>query len=131
MESPETITRISRVWLAEDGILRNVCLAGVDQELVDAQETIAIYEHLWGGIRRPLLVDMSRVRSISRGARACYAEESPRTISAVALVVGTPLSRMIGNFFLGLNRSPQPTRLFRTTEDAEAWCLQFIDRGTP
>jgi hypothetical protein len=39
----------------------------------------------------------------------------------VALLVGSPVTRVIGNFFIGLNKPRWPVRLFRSESDALAW----------
>ncbi len=127
----EVVTRTCRMWLRQDGILHNVDTPGLDHSLADAEENVAAYARIFGGVRRPLLVDMTGVKAISREARACYASQTHPYICAVALVVGSPLSRMIGNFFLGLNRTAQPTRLFRTADDATTWLAQFVEPETP
>jgi hypothetical protein len=45
--------------------------------------------------------------------------------SATALIISSPLSRAIGNFFLGLNRTSMPTRLFTSEADALAWLSEY------
>ena len=47
-------------------------------------------------------------------------------VSAVALVVGTPLSRMMGNFFLNVSRPTTPTRLFDDEASGLAWLQEFV-----
>ncbi len=47
-------------------------------------------------------------------------------VSAVALVVGTPLSRMMGNFFLSVSRPMAPTRLFEDEASELAWLHRFV-----
>jgi hypothetical protein len=120
------VTRTARVWLDREGIVQEVDAPGSEQRVEDARENIDANRVAARGSRRPLLVDMSRVKSISREARAYYAAEAPRVVCAVGLVVGSPLSKMIGNFFLGLNRPAIPTRLFSSTEAAASWLRQFI-----
>jgi hypothetical protein len=46
-------------------------------------------------------------------------------VSAVALVVATPLSRMMGNFFLTVSKPMAPTRLFDDEASALAWLQEF------
>src|SRR5687767_15485566 len=55
---------------------------------------------------RPVIMDLRSIRSMDRDARAYYAgpEVAART-PAAALLVGNPLTRVIGNFFLGLNKA--------------------------
>jgi hypothetical protein len=69
---------------------------------------------------------MSRVKSIAREARDYDAREAARVAPAVALIVGSPLSRMIGNFFLGLNRTAVPIRLFTSEPAARSWLRRYL-----
>jgi len=127
-ESPDVIvTRTSRVWLDREGILQEADNPGSEQDLTDAQENVAANARLAQGRRLPLLVDMSQVKSITRQARTYYAKEAPKVVCACALVVGSPLSRMMGNFFIGFNRPLIPLKLFSTTTNAAAWLRQFVE----
>lgn len=122
----EYTTRTSRVWLDEEGIMWEVENPGSEHHIADARENVAANATVGQGRRPPLLVDMSQAKLIKREARAFYSREAPRVACAVALVVGSPLNRMIGNFFLGLNRPTIPVRLFSSTADAAAWLRQFL-----
>jgi hypothetical protein len=73
------------------------------------------------------VVDYRGIASQDRAARAWYA--SPNTgkhVCAVALLVGSPLSRIIGNFFMGLNKPPFPVRIFGDEAEALAWLTGFL-----
>ena len=85
---------------------------------MDAEEQTREQRPMAAAGARPFLMDISRVRSLSRDARNHFAHsDGVREIfSCVALVVGSPLSRAVGNFFIGLNKPGMPTRLF-TSED--------------
>ncbi len=50
-------------------------------------------------------------------------------VSAVALIVDTPLSRILGTFFLSVNKPPYPVRMFDDEESAVAWLRAFV--GSP
>lgn len=122
-------TRTAQLWLADDGIVREWDLPGLEQGLPDAEENMGAVARLSVGTRRPLLVDMSQVKAISREARVYYAgPEVAKVISAVALLVGSPLSRAIGNFFIGFNRAAVPIRLFGSEADAVAWLSGYLER---
>ncbi|MEQ1569384.1 MAG: hypothetical protein ABMA64_27350 [Myxococcota bacterium] len=73
----------------------------------------------------PVLVQLGGVRSVTREARQFFATDplNLSVASRVALVGSNPVARVIGNFFLGLNRSSLPVRLFGSTEDALTWLL--------
>ena len=104
-----------------DGVIHGVFLAGAEVALADAKENIAVTAELAGGRPRPALIDLRLVRSQSAEARAHLAGPEADAVScAVALVIASPLSRMIGNFYLGFNRPRVPTRLFTDVVEAEA-----------
>ena len=71
----------------------------------------------------PTLVRVGQVTRVSREARQVFAEGeiNRRLASKVALLAMSPIQRMIGNFFLGLNRSARPTRLFSDVPSALVW----------
>ncbi|MBK7864501.1 MAG: STAS/SEC14 domain-containing protein [Archangiaceae bacterium] len=97
-------------------------MPNTQQSLGDAIENMNATTELGGGTPRPMLVDMSRSQGGRPDARMHYARpESARVVSALAMVFGTPLSRMIANFFLGLNRAPVPMRLFGNRREAMEW----------
>jgi hypothetical protein len=121
------VTRTVVTWLDTHGILWARHAAGSEQTLTEATENVAAALRLTGGKRWPLLIDMSAVKSINREARQYYAGPATAAVaSAYALVVGSPLSRVIGNFFIGLNKTAAPTRLFNSCDEARVWLGQFI-----
>ncbi len=61
---------------------------------------------------------------MARPARMEYARHN--FLSAVALIVATPLSRMSGNFFLSVAQPDLPTRLFDDEASAVAWLSSFV-----
>ncbi len=121
-------TRTCVLWA--DTIVRGRFLDGAEVTGDDAAENIAVTTRLTGGRRFPVLVDLRAVRSQSADARAYLAgPEALRVTLAVALIIGSPLSRMIGNFYLGFNKPPVPTRLFTSVSEAEGWLSTFVERG--
>jgi len=118
---PDARTRTCEFWL-EDGRLSARFLKGANVELADARENLEATARLSSGARFAVLVDLREVRSQSSEARALLAgPEAARVSRAVALVIGSPLSRVIGNFYLRFNRPETPTRLFTSEEEARAW----------
>ncbi|NYI41467.1 hypothetical protein BKA03_001586 [Demequina lutea] len=82
-------------------------------------------EEITGGRKFPLLVDVHDARSQDRAARLELAQRGNK-VSAVAVIVGTPLSRMVGNFFVNVSQPVTPTRLFDDEASAVAWLQGFI-----
>lgn len=118
----EVSVRVARLWLDDDGIVRIVHVPGIEVSLADAEATMDAYLELRGGVSRPLLVDTQGMKSIDRAARALYAsEEAARVATAVALIVDTPVTRVLGNFYLGLSKPHIPSRLFSEHAEALEW----------
>jgi hypothetical protein len=69
-----------------------------------------------------MLSDVTKFRSVSRDALRYCADQMREWHTVVfAIVVGSPLSRAMGNFFLGVYKLHGPTRLFSTVEEGLAW----------
>jgi len=127
MENVE-ISRVAKLWLGEDGIVRIIHVHGADVTLEDAQETMAAYLKINKGKKRPLFVDTKTMRSLAREARKYYAgEEAAKVASAVAIIVGTPVSRVLGNFYIGLSNPLLPSRLFSSEDEALEWLKGYIE----
>ena len=116
-----------RIWLRPDGIVGMVFTPRVATDLADALAAIDAVTQLTGGRRSPLLVDMHGFGPPDRSARLELARRGD-VVSAVALIVDTPLSRMLGTFFLTVNKPPYPMRLFDNEASAVAWLLEFVGR---
>jgi hypothetical protein len=93
--------------------------------LEDAAATLEAMAQLTGGRRSPLLVDIRDTGPQTRPARLEYARRGD-LVSAVALIVGTPLSRMAGNLFINMSRPPTPRRMFDNEASAVAWLQKFV-----
>lgn len=111
--------------LDPQGFVRATMNEGADFERADATEAVSVTWKVAGEKRRSVLVDMRGVRSQTRDAREYFmSDEVAGRISAVALLVGSPLSRMIGNFFLRIGDHRIPTRIFTADAAATAWLLE-------
>lgn len=113
----------------EGGLLVARFLDGVEVSEEDARDNLRTTAGLTGGRRLPVLVDLRVLKSQSAGARAVLAgPEAARVSHAVALLIGSPLSRVIGNFYLRFNRPETPTQLFSSEAAARAW-LEGLGAG--
>ena len=125
-------TRTSRYRLRPDGIIVQEIQGTDTQTLADARENIAAFNRLAAAERRPCLVDMQVNYSMERGVREYYGSpEACRWCSAVAMVVRSGFTRVIGNLVLALNTPPVPLRMFSSVADATAWLLKFEGARRP
>ena len=120
--SNELSTRVCHFVLDDRGFVRATVENGAEMTLTDAKEALAATERVALGKRRPVLVDLRGIKAQTREARQFFVgEEAARVSASVALLVGSPVSRVVGNFFLRLNVQRTPTQLFTSETDAIAW----------
>jgi len=119
----ETITCTFR--RDDRGFVHAVIRAGSEMALAHAQENVAMIYELGGRQRTRVLVDMRGVRTQSREARQYFAgAEAEKATTAVALLIGSPVSRVLANFFLRLSPQRIPTALFTDEASAVAWITE-------
>lgn len=117
-------SRVDKIWLSEDGIIHIVVLPGAEYAQADARAGIATVIRISSGKKHPLLVDIRRVKSIDRVARREFA--SGTNVTALALLIASPVSKVIGNVFVGLNKVAVPVRLFTSEAEATQWLKGFL-----
>jgi|SRR6185436_11902967 len=126
-------TRTAKIWLREDGIVQGVALPKSYQTLEDAQVNAAALTRVGLGEPRPWLIDIRLGQGVDRQARVYYSSEAVVRFTramAVALLIGSPVSRVVANFFIGLNKMLVPTRLFTSEDEAVVWLKTFRDRAS-
>jgi hypothetical protein len=119
-------------WVAPD-VLVAVPAAGAIQTEATARRSLEEFNQLAESTARrlALIVLVDRVTSQDSASRRVWSREQRRpTRCALALVCASPLARAIGSFFIGLNRPPTPTRMFRSFDRALEFCLEVVrDEG--
>ena len=111
-------TRSNKIWLDKNGILRIEVLPNITVTKADSIVDIAAGKKL-AGDSALVLVDIRNAFAIEREARQVLADQKDGI--AVALLVKSPLSKILTNFFLGLNKFTLPTRMFTSEEGAIEW----------
>jgi hypothetical protein len=114
-------------WLGSDGICYTVVKPNAVVQLEDAKENSASIKEISGDAIYPILVNLKEINSISKEARDHFSMQG-RTpgVNAIAMLIRSPVSTIIGNFFLGINKSAVPTKLFTNEDKAAAWLKQFV-----
>jgi hypothetical protein len=123
----EIITNTERITLDETGVVRCKAFKNSLLSLTDAKENIQAVKLLAKGKKVPVFVDITETKGGTKEARSYLASAEVALVqSACALLVSSPLSQLIGNFFLGLNRTKFPTRLFNDENKAMEWLKTFL-----
>lgn len=127
MEQKEVVTRTTKIRYGDDGIIYARALSGSVQTIADARENMQLTNQLVNGRPYAMLVDIREIRSQDRDAREHYVQPTTSpSLRAVAVLIGSPMSKMIGNFLIGFSKPQIPTRLFSSETEAIAWLKEFL-----
>jgi hypothetical protein len=118
--------RVAEIRRCSDGIVE-VNMA--EQSRVSIEDMAALLEaqfHVTPKISG-LLVDARGTVSMGRKALEMAANNpvNDRTV-ATALLVGSPVSTLLVNFFVRFARPPYPARAFRDPKTARQWLLEHL-----
>ena len=115
-------TGTSTLWRREDGIVHCVFQRGTALDLEEARRQMATIRELTGGQKAPMLVDITLATSADGPARDYFASEAAAAVTVgLAFIVGSAVSRVLGAFFVGLNKPPYPVKLFTDEAAAVEW----------
>jgi hypothetical protein len=115
-------------WMGEDGIARTKVKPDIRINLKHALENTIIVTSFYVDKKFPILIDSRDIKSMDREARQHFSTRGRDTkTNAFGIIVSSPVSRVVGNFFLGINRPDVPTKLFDNEEAALKWLKQFCN----
>jgi hypothetical protein len=119
-------TKGTTTFIGDDGILRQYANSNGVETLESAIENIAICKQLLDDERDVVLVDISKLDRVDFQARKYYSSEEIRnTFTAVAFLVNSFTSKVIGNFMMGINKMKVPIKLFCSEPEAIDWLNKF------
>lgn len=124
MEIPPNAIEVTcfHTWMGEDGIVRTKIKPGSEVSVEYARENSTAVNSLFKGKKFPLLIDSRGIKSMTKEARNQFTTKGREThTNAFAIIIDSPLSKVIGNFFMGINKPAVPTRLFDDEKEAEMW----------
>ena len=124
-----TVTGKGRVQLYPSGILHQTYEDGAELGISDSVKELNIYrkEYCREG-RKPILVDITKIKSVSKESRSIYTSpETAKCLLAAALLISNPVSRIIGNFYMGINKTAMPVKIFTSEKAAFSWLQSFLE----
>ena len=113
----------------ENGIM--LCVFKPDSlDIATTKACIATRLSFGEGVSYPTFIDITSIKSVSKESRDYFASaEGYKCITAAALLIDSSVNKIIGNFFLQINKPPIPTKLFNRKSDAVFWLQQFLNRS--
>lgn len=115
-----------KLWLGDDDVIREKWTPGTYVTLELAKQSVEPVLAICKEKPYPLLVHLDGIKGMDRDARVYYSGlDGP---SAVALVGVSPIARVIGNLFIGLNKQTTQLnlRMFAQEEEALTWLKAFL-----
>lgn len=119
-------TKQVEVTIDDDDVLRYVYhTPNTIESLKDAEENLGKFIEFVkssGKSRYDSIVDLTNLKSVEYGVRKMYTDNETMNASRFnAIVAKNPVARMIGNFFMKVDRPRNPTKLFANQEKALTW----------
>ncbi|CAA9234137.1 MAG: hypothetical protein AVDCRST_MAG56-1068 [uncultured Cytophagales bacterium] len=113
-----------KLWIESDVLHVKAFAENINLEIV--QRGVDERVKLCGNVAYPMLSDGRKVKHLSKEARAFLASpESTVLVSAGAFLVSNQLQKVLGNFFILIDKPEIPTRLFTDESEALNWLQQF------
>jgi len=131
MEVPTNAIEVTcyHTWMGKDGVGRTKVKLGADVTLKEAKENSDAVNSFYKGDKFPLLIDARGIRSMTRDARNQFSLKGRESgVKAFAIIIDSTISKVVGNFFMGINKPIVPARLFTNEEEALVW-LKSIDNS--
>ena len=127
MNDKKVMTSKMTMFMDAMGVIHIKYFAKSEMNIESAREEIQYINQMTSGKKAPCLVDITNVKSVTRGARLYYSSEAAtNVIAAAALLINSQVSRILANFFLGINKPQMPVKLFNSEEQAVEWLSRFV-----
>lgn len=135
METPKNVKIIdwttSIIWFDEDGVMYSKPKPGAVEPELTREESLKQMEEFKKtiGFKNKLCMILetnSNSKPPKKEDRDFIAEQLNEITKAMAVISGSPLSRMIANLFFGLKPPQYPVKFFSNEKDAKAWIKQYL-----
>jgi hypothetical protein len=122
-----TENEFAEFWIQE-GILYFIYKHGSVINLDAAKKIVAERLKLQAGVPYPVFCDLRGIRDSDKAARDYLAREGSELVKAVGALVESPVTKVMLNFYMKIDRPRTPTQMFTTKEDALLYLQAYIDR---
>ncbi len=122
-------TRCFTTYLVDGPYCVTIVKNGSEVQLQDAVDNSNAVIEISEGKVYPMLVDTRNIKSIEKAARDHFSMRNRKgNVNSIAVLIGSPISVVIGNFFMGLNKPAVPVKLFTGSDKAFKWLEQYSSK---
>jgi len=122
-----------KLTFRNDGILVMDMHKGTHMTVEYAKEILSTVQQEAPDTKFPVLMLAKNVKGADKEARRLFKNTDPQhpgpyhITKVCAMVVGSGISKMIGNMVIIINKPPFPAKLFSDEEKAITWLKEFKD----
>jgi len=110
-----------------DGMLVGTYKKGLKINLSIAREIVQSRLAFTNNKKLPALIFNQGVISMDKEARQFLSSaDGIKGLKAAAIILDSPFGSFLGNFFLAVNKTSMPVRIFTNAGSASKWLAQFI-----
>ncbi|HEX8547347.1 MAG TPA: hypothetical protein VF691_10330 [Cytophagaceae bacterium] len=115
----------TKMWM-KDGIVYTEYTPNLNITLAMAKVAVIERVKFMNGVSRPIFADVRNALSIDKEARDYLSsKEGTQYLSAGGFLVSSQVEKIMGTFFIKINRPIIPTKLFTNYEEAVKWLGTF------
>ena len=124
MDTPRFENDYASFWL-EEGVVFFVYKDNSSIDVNAATQIVSDRIQFQRQVEYPVYCDIRGMKKADKAARDYLAKEGSSYTKGVAIIVDSPMTKIIGNFYLGLNKPTAPTKMFTDKQEALAFLSQF------
>lgn len=127
MKEKKVVLSHSDVFLREDGIVEVVFRKNSGITIVSCEELMLAHDQLLENKKYPILYVIGDYTTFTEEARSFFASERGLQYSIAEAYVFTSLAhKILGNFYLKMDKPRVTTKFFRKRKEAEAWLANYL-----
>lgn len=92
----------------------------IAKEIVKVRQELASYKPVLA-----LIYNQGVVKMDKKAREYLASDEGIKGIIAAAIVVGSPFTSFLANFFVSVNKPKMPVRVFSSASDARTWLQKY------
>jgi hypothetical protein len=114
----------AQFWL-EDNVVYFIYKPGTVLNIDSVKTIVDDRKNFQQGVSYPVFCDARGLKDSDKQARDYLAKEGSDLVIAVAVLTGSPVTRIMVNFYLTISKPITPTKLFTDQDQAIAYLQKF------
>jgi hypothetical protein len=133
MEIPKNVKTVelssSILWISPEGIVYSRPKDGVPPQLSaeEVEEQLKIFKAVVGNEKVCMVLEVNpKAKPPAKEQPDLLAAQLTSITKAMAIIISSPVSRIIANLFFGFKPPSYPVKMFANEQEATAWIKQYL-----